>query len=176
MRRASRSFSPTLISSSNKTPRSIATLYLDSRSSSEEVVFLACFSKSSFATSISRNLSCIVLFASRSAVISFSREFWALFASLFDCLYFVYRPVNVSASTFGEGAMDDCYVRYAPSILRPRSRGFRSSLVVVVLFSQQPLCLALAPTLAHGLRPESRQARLLIVRIVSCSMTGLRQQ
>ena len=58
IRRLSLSFSPTFISSSNMTPRSIATLYLDSRSSKDEVVFRACLSKSSFATSISLNLSC----------------------------------------------------------------------------------------------------------------------
>jgi len=40
--KASRSCSPTLISSSSMTPLSIATLYLDSRSSSEEVVLRAC--------------------------------------------------------------------------------------------------------------------------------------
>lgn len=53
--RASLSCSPSLISSSSMTARSMATLYFDSRSSSDEVVFLACRSKSSFATSISRS-------------------------------------------------------------------------------------------------------------------------
>ena len=56
-RSCSRSCSPILISSSNITPRSIATLYLDSRSSSDEVVLRACLSKSSLATSISRSFS-----------------------------------------------------------------------------------------------------------------------
>lgn len=48
MRRFSRSCSPILISSSIMTALSIATLYLDSRSSSDEVVFRAWRSKSSF--------------------------------------------------------------------------------------------------------------------------------
>ena len=73
--KASRSCSPTLISSSRITPRSIAILYFDSRSSREDVVFRACLSKSSFATSVSRSLSCNVLFASRSVVISFCSMF-----------------------------------------------------------------------------------------------------
>lgn len=51
----SRSFSPILTSSSIMTLLSIAWLYFDSRSSSEEVVWRACRSKSSLATSISRN-------------------------------------------------------------------------------------------------------------------------
>ena len=71
IRSDSRSCSPTLISSSNMTPLSIATLYFDSKSSSDELVFRACLSKSSFTTSISRSFSCIVLFVSRSVVISF---------------------------------------------------------------------------------------------------------
>ena len=87
IRRVSRSRSPILTSSSNMTPRSMATLYFDSRSSREDVVCRACFSNSSFATSISRILSCIVLFVSRSEVISFCSVFWALFASAFDCLH-----------------------------------------------------------------------------------------
>lgn len=62
IRRFSRSCSPTLISSSNITALSIATLYFDSKSSYEDVVFLAWRSKSSFATSISRNRCCSVLF------------------------------------------------------------------------------------------------------------------
>ena len=41
MRRFSRSCSPMRISSSSRTPRSIATLYLDSRSSKDDVVFRA---------------------------------------------------------------------------------------------------------------------------------------
>lgn len=48
IRRFSRSCSPILISSSIITALSIATLYFDSISSSEEVVFRACLSKSSF--------------------------------------------------------------------------------------------------------------------------------
>ena len=51
------SCSPFLISSSIMTPRSIETLYFDSRSSKEELVFLACRSMSSLATSISRSRS-----------------------------------------------------------------------------------------------------------------------
>lgn len=99
IRRASLSFSPSLISSSNMTPRSIETLYLDSRSSSDEVVCLACRSKSSLATSMSRSFSCIALLVSRSAVISFWREFCALLASVFDCLYLVYRDGKLSKSS-----------------------------------------------------------------------------
>lgn len=57
IRSCSRSWSPFLISSSNSTPRSIAALYLYSRSSSDDVVFRACRSKSSLATSISRSFS-----------------------------------------------------------------------------------------------------------------------
>lgn len=48
IRRFSRSCSPILISSSIITPRSIAILNLDSRSSSDETVLRADFSKSSF--------------------------------------------------------------------------------------------------------------------------------
>jgi hypothetical protein len=48
IRSPSRSCSPILISSSIITARSIATLNFDSRSSSEDEVFLACRSKSSF--------------------------------------------------------------------------------------------------------------------------------
>ncbi len=48
IRRFSRSSSPILISSSIITARSIAILYFDSISSSDEVVFRACRSKSSF--------------------------------------------------------------------------------------------------------------------------------
>jgi hypothetical protein len=48
IRRFSRSCSPTFISSSIITALSIATLYFDSRSSSDEDVFRACLSKSSF--------------------------------------------------------------------------------------------------------------------------------
>lgn len=88
IRSDSRSCSPVLISSSNNTPRSMATLYLDSISSSDDVVFRACLSKSSFATSMSLNLSCMVLFESRSVVISFCKVFWAAFASILACLYF----------------------------------------------------------------------------------------
>ena len=87
MRSCSRSCSPILISSSIKTPRSIAMLYFDSRSSSEEVVLRACRSKSSLATSVSRSFSCRVRLASRRVVISFSSMFWALAASLLDSLY-----------------------------------------------------------------------------------------
>lgn len=75
MRRVSRSCSPSLISSSIMTARSIATLYFDSRSSREDVVFRACRSKSSLATSMSRSFSCMVLLVSRSVVISFSNVF-----------------------------------------------------------------------------------------------------
>jgi hypothetical protein len=89
IRRFSLSCSPTLISSSIITARSIATLYLDSRSSSDEEVFRAWRSKSSFATSISRSLSWRVRFKSRSVVISFCRTFCAEAASVLDCLYFV---------------------------------------------------------------------------------------
>ena len=89
IRRFSRSCSPTLISSSIMTALSIATLYFDSRSSSDEDVFRACLSKSSFATSMSRSWCCSVLFASRSVVISFCNVLCAAPASIFDCLHFV---------------------------------------------------------------------------------------
>jgi len=89
MRRFSLSCSPILISSSIITARSIATLYFDSRSSSDDDVFLACLSKSSFATSISRSLNSSVLFESRNVVISFCSTFCAELASVLDCLYFV---------------------------------------------------------------------------------------
>ena len=95
---ASRSCSPTLISSSSMTPRSMATLYLDSKSSSDEVVLRACLSKSSLATSMSRSLSCIVLLVSRSVVISFCKVFCAVFASAFDCLHLAYRRTVNSLS------------------------------------------------------------------------------
>jgi hypothetical protein len=89
MRRFSLSCSPILISSSIITALSIATLYLDSRSSRDEVVFRACLSKSSFWTSISRSFSCNVRLESRSVVISFCRVFCAALASVLDCLYLV---------------------------------------------------------------------------------------
>ena len=56
-RSCSRSCSPILISSSSMTPLSIETLYLDSRSSRDEVVVRAWRSKSSLATSMSRSFS-----------------------------------------------------------------------------------------------------------------------
>lgn len=87
MRKASRSCSPILISSSSRTVRSMATLNLPSRSSREEVVLRACRSKSSLATSISRRRSCWLRFVSRKAVISFCRAACALPASILDCLY-----------------------------------------------------------------------------------------
>lgn len=87
--RRSRSCSPILTSSSNMTALSIATLYLDSKSSKDDVVFRAWRSKSSFATSISRSFSCSVLLASRRVVISFSSVFCAAFASVLDSLYFL---------------------------------------------------------------------------------------
>lgn len=87
-RSCSRSFSPILISSSSMTARSMPILYLDSRSSREEVVVRACRSKSSFATSMSRSLSWSVLLASRKLVISFSSPFCAEFDSDLDSLYF----------------------------------------------------------------------------------------
>ena len=90
IRSCSRSWSPFLISSSNSTPRSIAALYLYSRSSSDDVVFRACRSKSSLATSISRNFNCRVRCASRRVVISFCKAFWAEFPSVLDCLHLVY--------------------------------------------------------------------------------------
>jgi len=90
IRRLSRSCSPILISSSIMTARSMATLNFDSRSSSDEDVFRACLSKSSFATSISRSRSCSVRLASRSVVISFCSAFCAAFASVLDCLYLVW--------------------------------------------------------------------------------------
>ena len=67
----------------------MATLYFDSRSSSDDEVFRACRSKSSFATSMSRSFSNMVLFESRRVVISLWSVFWAAFASDLDCLYFV---------------------------------------------------------------------------------------
>lgn len=82
------SCSPILISSSIMTALSIAALYLESRSSSDEVVCLACRSKSSFATSISRSLCCRVRLVSLRVVISFSRVFWAALVSFLDSLYF----------------------------------------------------------------------------------------
>lgn len=85
----SRSCSPILISSSNITVRSMATLYLDSKSSSDEVWLRAWRSKSSFCTSISRSFIWSVRWVSRKPVISFCRTFCALLASVLLCLYFV---------------------------------------------------------------------------------------
>ena len=147
IRRFSRSCSPTLISSSIMTARSIETLNFDSKSSSEEDVFLACRSKSSFATSISRKRCCKVLFWSRSVVISFCRVFCAAPASIFDCLYLVYdmlvidrshqRPPNRSQSK---------NPRYRiPSTHRPQTPSPLPSLVVRVPSSPQPLHLSPAP-------------------------------
>lgn len=53
-------------------------------------MFRAWRSKSSFATSMSRSLSCNVRFASRRLVISFSSALCAEFASALDSLYFLY--------------------------------------------------------------------------------------
>ena len=74
------------------------TLYLDSRSSNEDVVFLAWRSKSSFDTSMSRSLSCIDLLVSRREVISFWRVVCAVLASALDCLYFVYNGKRSAAN------------------------------------------------------------------------------
>lgn len=71
IRRPSLSCSPILISSSIITALSMATLYFDSTSSNDEVVFRACLSKSSFATSISLSFITNVRFESRRVVISF---------------------------------------------------------------------------------------------------------
>lgn len=98
IRSVSRSCSPTLISSSIITALSIATLYFDSRSSREDVVFRACLSKSSLETSMSRNLSCKVRFESRKMVISFCKVFCAAPASVFACLYFVYGLSDTAVS------------------------------------------------------------------------------
>lgn len=89
IRRFSRSCSPILISSSIITVRSMATLCFDSKSSSDDDVFRACLSKSSFATSISRSFICRVRFVSRKVVISFCNVFCAVFASALACLYLV---------------------------------------------------------------------------------------
>lgn len=96
IRRFSRSCSPILISSSIITALSIATLYFDSRSSSDEEVFRACLSKSSFWTSISRSRSCKVRLVSRNVVISFCRVFCAAPASVFDCLYLVWKQTRLA--------------------------------------------------------------------------------
>lgn len=90
MRNPSRSRSPILISSSNMTSRSIATLYFVSTSSSDDVWLRVWRSKSSFWTSMSRSLSCSVRCPSRRVVISFCRVFCALLASALLCLYLVY--------------------------------------------------------------------------------------
>ena len=91
IRNASRSCSPTWISASSMTDRSMDTLYFDSTSSSEEVVCRACLSMSSLATSMSRSLSCNDRCWSRNVVISFCRPFCTVLASALDCLYFVCR-------------------------------------------------------------------------------------
>jgi hypothetical protein len=93
IRSVSRSCSPILISSSIITVLSIAWLYLDSISSNVDVVFRACRSKSSLATSMSRSLSCNVRLESRRVVISFSSAFWAKFASAFAFLDFSCRLI-----------------------------------------------------------------------------------
>jgi hypothetical protein len=85
------SCSPILISSSIKTPRSIATFSFDSRSSILLDVFLAWRSKSSFATSISLSFRVRPRCCSRIVVISFCNVFCALFASAFACLCFVFH-------------------------------------------------------------------------------------
>lgn len=90
-RNCSLSCSPILISSSSMTARSMATLYFDSRSSSDEVVLRAWRSKSSLATSMSRSLRWSDLFVSRRVVISFSRMPCAAFASDLDSLCFLFH-------------------------------------------------------------------------------------
>jgi hypothetical protein len=89
IRRFSLSCSPILISSSIITARSMATLCFDSKSSSDDDVFRACLSKSSFATSMSRSFICRVRLVSRKVVISFCNVFCAVFASALACLYLV---------------------------------------------------------------------------------------
>ncbi len=71
IRSLSRSCSPILISSSSMTVRSMATLYLDSRSSNDDVWWRAWRSKSSFCTSMSRSFICSARWDSRKLVISF---------------------------------------------------------------------------------------------------------
>lgn len=88
IRNVSRSCSPILISSSIRTDLSMAMLYLDSRSSSDEVVWRACLSKSSLATSISRSRIWSDRFVSLSVVISFSKPFCAELDSAFAFLHF----------------------------------------------------------------------------------------
>jgi len=97
IRSPSLSCSPILISSSIITALSIPILNFDSKSSSDDDVFRACLSKSSFVTSISRNFSCNVRFASRSVVISCCKVFCAAFASVFACLYFVWARYQLTA-------------------------------------------------------------------------------
>lgn len=70
-------------------------LYLDSRSSSDDVVCRAWRSKSSLATSISRSLNCSALFVSRRLVISFCRVFCTELASVLACLYLVCSEISI---------------------------------------------------------------------------------
>lgn len=102
IRSFSRSCSPILISSSIMTDRSRATLYLDSISSSDDVVFLAWRSKSSFATSMSRNLSWSVRLESLRVVISFSNAFCCAFASLLAFRAFSYRINSLIFGAMGQ--------------------------------------------------------------------------
>ena len=76
----------------------MATLYLDSRSSSDDVVVRAWRSKSSLATSVSRSRSWSVLLISRRVVISFSSVPCAVFPSDFDSLYFLCGHVSARPS------------------------------------------------------------------------------
>jgi hypothetical protein len=119
MRRASRSRSPIFISSSSMTSRSMATLYLVSMSSSDDVWLRVWRSKSSFCTSTSRSCRCRVRWASRRVVISFCSRFCALLASALLCLYLVCGAGQLGA------------LRCAA--LRSDARGHRSGACIALL-------------------------------------------
>jgi hypothetical protein len=118
-RRPSRSCSPIFISSSSITALSIAWLYFESRSAREDVVFRACLSKSSLATSISRSCSWSVRLVSRKVVISFSRVFCAAFASAFDSLYFLCSPKSASAMSGQFARREDAYLPFLDLKVKP---------------------------------------------------------
>ncbi|KAL1844566.1 hypothetical protein VTK73DRAFT_2295 [Phialemonium thermophilum] len=157
------------------TARSMATLYLDSRSSSEEVVLRAWRSKSSLATSMSRSRSCRVRFASRRVVISFSRAFWAALASALDSLYFRCRRRKRRVSQPHSKELETTTTRSrkrSPSTPPPESSALRPFLA-----GPAPSCRRRpGPSRARLRAPCStagtRRARAPAARTATCTRRG----
>lgn len=166
MRSPSRSCSPIFSSSSSITPRSIATLYLDSTSSSDDVWLRAWRSKSSLCTSMSRSLSWSVRWASRRLVISFCSVFCALLASVLLCLYFVYGCASVAMS---QSCRSQGISSRIPSILPLRTLDARPFPAASALSSRSPPHRARVRPLALYSRLGTPEVRLPSSRTATCS-------